>query len=96
MRLRNRNEASVAEPAPGRRDEIEEFGRACCEPTEGAWVLVQVRQEATEGFMQGVVCLGLRFNPTPLWAAGRGGGEAGEDQKEPGRMGWAGLGCWRR
>lgn len=63
--------------------------------SHGAWVLVQLQQEAAEGFMQGVVCLGLRFNPTPLWAEGRVGREAGEDQKEPGRMGWAGLGCWR-
>ena len=29
---RNRNEASVAELAPGGRDETEEFGGARCEP----------------------------------------------------------------
>lgn len=63
VHLRNRNEASVAELAPGRRDEFEEFGRARCEPTEGAWVLVQVQQEAMEGFMQGVLCLGLCLTP---------------------------------
>lgn len=49
VHLKNRNEASVAEPRTGRGDEKGEFGRARCEPMEGAWVLVQVQQEAMEG-----------------------------------------------
>ena len=85
---RNRNEASVAELAPGRRDEFEEFGRARCEPMEGAWVLVQVQQEATEGFMQGVLCLGLCLTPALC-------GPKGEEVERQGRTrrslgGWAG------
>lgn len=90
---RNRNEASVAELAL-RRDETEEESEAGPVVSHGgAWVLVQLQQEAAEGFMQGVVCLGLRFSPTPLWAEGRvGRGRGGpEGAWEDGLEGWPGM-----
>lgn len=81
-------------------DETEEFGRAHCEPTEGARVLVQAQQEATEGFLLRE-CLALvsGFKPSLCGLKGdrvEGQGWSKDGRKETGEMGWAGLGCWWR